>query len=172
MFRASVHLPCVAVALAGAFALKLHYSRAEAGDLLWVLGPTTALVERVSGGGFSFQPGEGYVSHSLRFVIAPSCAGVNFLIAAFLSLVVGLVTARRTLVGAAAFTAGAAALAYGATVIANAARISGAIALRSWSALLDPESLHRVEGIVVYLACLCVLYAATSAVVVRSASRA
>lgn len=165
MFRAAVHVPCVALALAGAFALKLHYSRADAGELWWVLGPTTALVERLSGGGFVFEAGEGFVSHSLRFVIAPSCAGVNFLIAAFLSLVIGLVGRWRSLLSALAFTAVSALVAWGVAVIANAARIAGAIAVRAWDVtILDGGQLHRLEGTLVYIAFLVTLYAAASAV--------
>ncbi|HEY6403909.1 MAG TPA: exosortase K, partial [Blastocatellia bacterium] len=76
---------CV-IALAGAFALKFHYSTASAGQLLWILAPTTALVELLSGASFEFESYAGYISRERRFLIAGSCAGVNFMIAAFLML--------------------------------------------------------------------------------------
>src|SRR5215510_15997249 len=76
---------CV-VALASAFALKLHYSTASANQLRWILAPTTALVELVSGATFEFESYAGYISRERGFLIANSCAGVNFLIAAFLML--------------------------------------------------------------------------------------
>jgi len=75
---------CV-VALAGALALKLHYSTASADQLRWILAPTAALVELVSGASFEFESRAGYISRERGFLIANSCAGVNFLIAAFLT---------------------------------------------------------------------------------------
>src|SRR5215470_13854054 len=72
--------------LAGAFALKLHYSTASADQLRWILAPTTALVELVSGASFEFESHAGYISRERGFLIANSCSGVNFLITAFLML--------------------------------------------------------------------------------------
>src|SRR5262245_19026682 len=72
--------------LVGAFALKLHYSTASADQLRWILAPTTALVELVSGASFEFESHAGYISRERGFLIVGSCAGVNFLIAAFLML--------------------------------------------------------------------------------------
>ncbi len=76
---------CV-VALACAFALKLYYSTATADDLRWILAPTTALVEFLSGASFEFESRAGYISRERGFLIANSCSGVNFLITAFLML--------------------------------------------------------------------------------------
>ncbi|HEX6283900.1 MAG TPA: exosortase K, partial [Pyrinomonadaceae bacterium] len=66
--------------------LKFYYSTATADDLLWILAPTTALVELLSGRQFEFESYAGYMSSDHRFVIAVPCAGVNFLITAFLML--------------------------------------------------------------------------------------
>src|ERR1041384_6090529 len=74
---------CIVV-LACAFALKQYYSTASAGDLRWVLAPTTACGELVSGSSFEFESGAGYMSSDQSFLIATSCAGVNFLLTAFL----------------------------------------------------------------------------------------
>src|SRR5215475_6701931 len=90
---------CV-VALACAFALKLHYSTASADQLRWILAPTTALVELISGVSFEFESHAGYISRERSFLIASSCAGVNFLIAAFLMLSIRRLFGERSKWGA------------------------------------------------------------------------
>ena len=69
-----------------ALGLKLYYSTATPDELRWILAPTTALVELLSGSSFTFESYTGYMSSDHRFVIAVSCAGVNFLLTAFLML--------------------------------------------------------------------------------------
>src|SRR5262245_28542399 len=76
---------CIFV-LVCASTLKLYYSAASANQLRWILAPTTALVELVSGASFEFESHAGYMSGDRSFLIASSCAGVNFLITAFLML--------------------------------------------------------------------------------------
>lgn len=75
-----------AVVLLCALALKLYYSAASANQLRWILAPTTALVELVNGRSFAFESNAGYLSDDRSFLIAPACAGVNFLITAFLMI--------------------------------------------------------------------------------------
>lgn len=60
--------------------MKFYYSQADAGSLRWILGPTAGWVEILSGIPFVYERGMGYVNHSLRFLIAPSCSGVQFMI--------------------------------------------------------------------------------------------
>jgi exosortase K len=154
---------CV-IALVGAFALKLHYSMASADQLRWILAPTAALVELVSGVSFEFESHAGYISRERRFLIASSCAGVNFLIAAFLML------SLMSLLGEGSKKAGwaripaAAVIAYLATLVANAARIAIALLLRqspseaginTW---MSAGQLHRFEGVFIYFGFLLLLF--------------
>lgn len=155
---------CV-VALAGAYALKLHYSTASADQLRWILAPTTTLVELVSGASFEFESHAGYISRERGFLIADSCAGVNFLIAAFLMLLM-----RKLLVGRSkeiswGFLPTAAVIAYLATLVANATRITIALLLRqatsdigSESGWMNPDQLHRFEGVFIYFGFLLLLF--------------
>src|SRR5215218_4974573 len=69
-----------------ALALKQYYSTATANELRWILAPTTALVELLSGRSFAFESYTGYMSSDHIFVIAVPCAGVNFLLTAFLMI--------------------------------------------------------------------------------------
>lgn len=153
----------LALAAGAAVALKLHYSAASADELRWILAPTAALVALVTGADFAFEPGAGYLSTELRYLIAPSCAGINFLVVAFSALVVGFVRPHRHPAHNALVAAGSAAAALAAALVANTIRIALAIAMHvhavSWG-WLTPDRLHRIVGVVVYLALLLALFAA------------
>ena len=75
-------LAVVACALI-ACGLKRHYADARADDLSWILRPTAQLVGVMTGVTFAAVPGEGYFSAERLFLIEKSCAGINFMIAAF-----------------------------------------------------------------------------------------
>jgi exosortase K len=145
-----------------ALALKAYYSTATADELRWILAPTTALVELLSGQSFTFESYTGYMSSDHRFVIAVSCAGVNFLLTAF--LMVGLRRLWRDRCVSWRFLPLTAVVAYVTTVIANAVRICVALEIQQHSFQIDGLSgnqLHRVEGIVVYFGFLLVLFVLT-----------
>jgi exosortase K len=147
--------------LAGAFALKLHYSTASADQLRWILAPTAALVELVSGAAFEFESHAGYISRERNFLIADSCAGVNFLIAAFLTLSMRKLLGDRSKGGAWGFIPTAALIAYFTTLVANTARITIALMLRQSSVeigWLNPDQLHRFEGVFIYFGFLLLLF--------------
>lgn len=150
------------LALAGlcAFALKSYYSTATADDLRWILTPTTTLVELLSGQHFEFESYAGYMSSDHRFVIAVPCAGINFLITAFLMLVLRRLWRERFHTISWRFIPLAGLLAYVATLIANTTRIWLALEMRAWAVEvsgLTNNQLHRLEGIVVYFGFLLLL---------------
>ena len=147
-----------------ALALKVHYSLASPDQLRWILSPTTWLVEFLSGRSFSFESHAGYMSSDHTFLIAASCAGVNFMIAAFLMLTLRVLVAQRKQPISWRFVPVTAAMAYTSTIIANTVRICIALEMQRDSfhlELLDRNELHRLEGIVVYFAFLLVLFIAT-----------
>ena len=144
-----------------ALALKFYYSTATPDDLLWILAPTTKLVELLSGQQFEFESYAGYMSSDHRFVIAVPCAGVNFLITAFVMIAVRRLWRQRLAAPVWYTIPVAAVIAYVATLIANAARIFVALELRAWSvevSWLTNNQLHRLEGIVVYFGFLLLLF--------------
>jgi len=65
-------------------ALKLHTDYAPASQLRWILAPVTVLVEAQSGIPFHFDPVEGYMNPEESISIGRTCAGVNFIIIAWL----------------------------------------------------------------------------------------
>ena len=156
-----------AAVLLCAVAVKLHYSAADADQLRWILAPTAAAVGVVSGARFEFEPHSGYVNGDRSFVIAASCAGVNFLITSFLMLSLRRLWGGRSKETAWRFIPCAALAAYLATLAANAVRISAALSTRGLPPVvgwLSPGGLHRLEGIFIYFGALLLLFAAAEKV--------
>lgn len=147
-----------------ALALKFYYSTATPDELRWILAPTTALVELLSGRSFAFESHAGYMSSDHRFVIAVSCAGVNFLLTAFLMLGLRFLWRERFQAVSWRLLPVAAAVAYVTTVIANTVRICIALEIQQHSVQvsgLSGNQLHRLEGIVVYFGFLLLLFVLT-----------
>jgi exosortase K len=151
----------LAVAVLIAWGLKRHYADARADDLRWILSPTAHLVGAVTGATFVMQPGEGYFSRERLFLIEKSCAGVNFMIAAFVMLIVALTHRARSGVSAARVLGVSLVASYAAAVLVNTMRITVAMWLGAHPAALsgfNAADVHRIEGITVYFAGLVLLY--------------
>ena len=140
--------------------LKLFYSSASANELRWILAPTTVFVELLSGVSFEFESHAGYINTDRSFLIAPSCAGVNFLITAFLMLTARKLSRDGSQDNAWRFIPAAVLIAYLATLVANTVRICIALRLGRLPEVsgLNPYQLHRVEGIIVYFGFLLLLF--------------
>jgi len=152
----------LAVVFLGALALKQHYAPASVDQLRWILAPTTRIVEFVTGSQFEFESHAGYMSGDHTFLIAASCAGVNFLITAFLMLSLRKLWSERNISWR--FIPTAACVAYLATIVANTVRISTALRLQRAPlefASLDGNQLHRFEGIFIYFGFLLLLFLVT-----------
>src|SRR6185436_6764440 len=147
-----------------ALALKVYYSTATPDELRWILAPMTALVQLLSGRSFTFESHAGYMSSDHRVVIAVSCAGVNFLLTAFLMLGLRRLWRERFQAVSWTFLPITVVVAYVTTVIANAVRICIALEIQEHSVQvsgLSGNQLHRLEGIVVYFGFLLVLFVLT-----------
>ena len=162
----------VVVALCAA-AVKLYYSTASVNQLRWILAPTTLLVELVSGSRFEFESHAGYINGDRTFIIAASCAGVNFLITAFLMLSLRKLWGGRSQGAAWKFIPCAALCAYLATLVANTVRISTALRLhgtRVETGWLSQNQLHRFEGIFIYFGFLLLLFMVSEKMSSKNAS--
>jgi len=156
------------VVLLCALVLKHHYSVATPDQLRWILAPTAFLVELSSGTSFTFESYAGYMSSDHTFLIAASCAGVNFLITAFLMLTLGKLWKERQSTISWRFIPIAGVVAYVTTIVANTVRIYVALHLRRAEfTSVDPNQLHLYEGIVVYFAFLLMLFMLTEQVSVE-----
>jgi len=151
----------ILAALGVGWGLKEFYSRATPSELLWVLAPTTHMVEWLTGAHFEFEAQRGFLCRELRYEIVPACAGVNFMVVAFVSLVAGLVHTRSSAAGRLGWFALAAVAAYATTLLGNASRIAIAMAMHQAGTSLGPltgERLHCVTGVLVYLLSLGTLF--------------
>ena len=157
------HIAQLVAVIGGALGMKWYYSAASVNQLRWILAPTTLLVEFITGRHFSFESHAGYMSSDHTFLIAASCAGVNFFITAFLMLAMrqlwrGWLQTQQTRW---TFLAIAAVVAYATTVVANTIRIAIALQMQQMQlklGSLDAEQLHRLEGILVYFGFLLLLF--------------
>jgi exosortase K len=144
-----------------AWGLKRHYADSRVDDLWWILSPTAQAVHLMTGTAFAVVPGEGYFSRERLFLIEKSCAGINFMIAAFAMVAFTLLHRIRS-AGAGAGVLGVSLLAsYAAAVIVNTVRISIAMWLAAHPvtfSTLTAADVHRFEGILVYFGGLVLLY--------------
>jgi exosortase K len=162
----------VVVLLTG-LALKYFYSTANPNQLRWILAPTAFLVELFSERTFEFESHMGYLSNDQTFLIAGSCAGVNFLITAFLMLTLRKLWVDRNRNTSWLFILSAAVIAYAATLVANTVRIATALRMQQMSlenSWLSGNQLHRLEGIFVYFGFLLLLYLLTERLINQPAT--
>lgn len=172
------------------FGLKLFYRQADCSALEWILAPTARWVSILTGISFEPLPGAGYVNHSLRFLIAPSCSGVRFLIITFATLSFSFLPHMGSIKKELLWIAASLGIAYPFTIFVNGIRISLSIELPVllsqsgqevyaagmsaglFTTLLTPERLHTAIGITVYFTSLFLIYRITAVLLqVPSASR-
>lgn len=153
------------IAVSMAFAVKIFYNTADSDALIWILTPVSWWVKILSGISFEYVSHVGYVSHAYRFIIAPSCSGVRFLLLTFMMLICSfthLLDTPRKKVLWLAFSAG---FAYIATVIVNGVRITVSIYFPLFlakkglmSGWITAQRLHTMIGTAVYFSFLFVIY--------------
>jgi exosortase K len=151
----------LAVVAAVVWCMKRYYAGARADDLWWILRPTAWLVELMTGATFTPLSGEGYFSRDHLFLIEKSCAGINFMIAAFVTLVFALFHRIGSRLSAAVVVAIGLLASYSAAVLVNALRIAIALRIAAHPLALSTFSaadVHRIEGITVYFGGLVLLY--------------
>jgi exosortase K len=145
------------LALMVMLAIKGHYSTATAGQLNWMLAPTARLTAWLTTAHPVWEAGTGYVDFGRGIIIAPACAGINFMIMAFgLAAFSGLLRIDR-LTPMLAWLALSLAVAYGLALAVNAVRIAASMALYQseihW-AWFTVGRVHRLTGVGIYLGAL------------------
>ncbi len=151
-------------------ALKYHYSLASADQLTWILAPTAKMVAWLTPARPVFESGTGYVDFAQGIIVAPACAGINFMIMAFgLAMVCGLGGLYRAgdlLIWLPMSLWGA----YVYTILINAVRIGLSMILYQadiYGQWLTAELVHRVVGTGLYLGALWLGFSALRCVVRR-----
>ena len=154
-------VPFYALGVLLALGLKEFYARAGADDLGWILAPTTGLAGLLSGIRFEHEAGAGWISHAHHMIVGPACAGLNFLIIAFSTLFFSFLHRLDRPASRALWLAVSLAAAFLLAIVTNAIRIVAAIFLHDQDVhgvLLCPAGVHRLEGVIVYLASLLLAY--------------
>lgn len=151
----------IMVSLVIAWSLKYHYSHSSSDDLVWILAPTTYLVEMTGDMTFARKIDTGYVNNESAIIIAPSCSGVNFMIIVFcLSAYMGLKKIKTTLTQVMWIIISITS-SYIYTLFVNTFRINLSIYsirtefLETW---FSRETVHLFEGVVVYFIFLLIYY--------------
>lgn len=145
--------------------MKLFYSRSDSSSLDWILTPTAWWVRTLSGIPFENEPHVGYVNHGLRFVIARSCCGMQFMMIAFAMLFFSFLYRMRTRGKALMWGLLSVTGSYFYTIFINGIRIVLSIYLPAYYAKwigfgqwMSAERLHTALGTVLYFSALLVLY--------------
>ncbi len=142
---------------------------ADSSALTWILTPTARWAGMLGGISFEYLPPQGYVNHLHRFIIAPSCSGIRFMMILFLMLVFSFLHQTGSKKKGRLWFAFSFAFSYLVTILVNGIRIVLAIylpiplehagLLNGW---LNPDRLHTLIGTVVYFSCLCLAYGVIS----------
>lgn len=162
-------------------ALTLRYfSKITDSDVItWMLTPTVRWVSFLSGIPFEYLPHQGYLSCTIfesflhqedfsyfyRFLVAPSCAGIRFLMILFVMLVVSFLHRIEQKKRGYLWFGFCIIASYLATILVNSIRIIASIYLpqllgkagmvNRW---LTGDRLHTLIGTGVYFSSLCILY--------------
>ena len=150
-------------ALAVAVGLKYHYSTSGADQLRWMLEPLARLVGIWTGIRFGWEPPAGYMGTSAGIVIAPACAGINFLVICFSALFFTLAHRLKGVFARLAWLPASLLAAYAVTLFANTTRIITSIYLYRadiYGAWITPGRVHRLNGVLIYACFLLIAYLA------------
>ncbi|PKN61847.1 MAG: exosortase K [Deltaproteobacteria bacterium HGW-Deltaproteobacteria-15] len=150
-----------AVGVILAVGLKYHYSVSGSEDLRWVLSPTAWVVQRLTAISFEWEEHTGFVSRSHGLIIAPSCAGVNFLIIAFSTLYFTTIRLMPSVTWKGLWFGVTLGISFILTVGVNGLRIVAAVSLYQadiYGGWLTPERAHRIEGTLIYFSALLMAY--------------
>lgn len=158
---ASVAVGTVGVGLGAA--IKGVYRTAGADALLWILAPSSWLARFLGGVDLRYEEGAGFISHADRLVVGAPCAGLNFLVVAFLTLLLAHLSRFESARAKVGWLLASLALAYAATVVTNGVRIAVSAHLYGadiYRGAVTPERVHRLAGTVIYYGSLLAVYLA------------
>jgi exosortase K len=130
--------------------------------LNWILAPTAKLVAWLTPAHPVYERGVGYVDFGQGIIVAPVCAGVNFMIMAFgLAVLCCMIAISRPTTLLICLVASLCS-AYGYTLLVNTVRIGLSMILYQadiYGPWLTARRLHRLVGIGLYLGALWVWFA-------------
>lgn len=155
--------------------IKYFYRGAGSDELRWLLAPTTYLVTLLCGIPFVYESNAGYVNHSLRFLIAPSCCGIQFMLIIMATLIFSFIHRTEKKL---CWMSASIGISYLLTIFVNAMRIVLAIYIPAFLEKTKlqglcgtPEQLHTAIGVCVYFTSLLAVYHIAEAIFSKTASK-
>lgn len=150
--------------------LKRHYSSATAQDLVWILTPVAAIVDIFDELAYGWKTGIGWVRADEFIIIAPACAGVNFLIMLFGLNTLAFLHRLKALGRCLLWLPAVLLAAYGLTICVNSLRIMISIFFYDhhvqWH-WFTQERLHRIIGVTIYFPVLGLSYLLADRIMTR-----
>jgi exosortase K len=150
-------------ALAIAWALKHHYSVADARDLNWMLRPIVTLLQIITRNGYSLSEAGEWYCEAAGVVLVKACAGINFMIMSFLGWcwllgpAAGPAARRPRIIAWPLWLSSALVLSWACAVLANTVRILLLLQVGTrLDVALGHDNAHRLIGLAVYLPALSV----------------
>ena len=137
-----------------AYGLKSYFSRADAAQLSWMLKPTASLVSMATGIRFHMEPELGFVDSGHTLIIAPGCAGGNFMVIALLLVAWTGISRTHAIREKTVWLLLSPVIAYWATIAVNSIRVILSIYLYRapiYSAHVTREGVHRLAGVIIYV---------------------
>lgn len=141
--------------------IKLFYRNAGSSSLLFILAPVTKLVETFTGIPFYYLPEGGYLSLDGSIEISAGCAGINFLVILFCTLVFSFIGQFCGTIKKAAMFPVFLIFSYIITIIVNTFRIVSSINISKFNDAwlgLDNVLFHKITGALVYFFFLALCY--------------
>lgn len=138
---------------------KHIYSCAPIEYLKWIMHPVSIIISSLTGMPFIWEAGTGYVNYDSMIIIARSCAGVNFLLLAFVLLSYRKLKSTSIITGCIVLFISLT-IAYLYTLFTNSIRILLAIIIfksKMFDHIIDEATLHEYEGIAVFFSGLILL---------------
>lgn len=157
------------IGLALVLGIKYIYRSADCSRLRWLLAPTAFWAGMLSGISFTWQPDIGYWNHSVRFIIASSCSGLQFMLVTAATLIFSFIHEQPAKKKKLLWIGKSFCLAYLYTIFINGIRIVLSIWLLPLLSFLPwklgritPEKFHTGIGIFVYFTALFAGYQAVN----------
>lgn len=152
---------------------KHYYSIADAEGLRWILTPLAGIVRLLSGMDYTWVEQTGYANHAHGVVIAPACAGVNFLIICFAALFFSFLPRWHGHGGKSLWLVLSAAFAGLATLLANSLRIILSVYLYEapiYGGRLTRTRIHQLAGMLLFVSLLVTIWLAADRLLQPGAS--
>lgn len=141
--------------------IKLFYRNAGSSSLNFILAPVTKIVETFTGISFYYMPDGGYLSLDGAIEIGAGCAGINFLVILFCTLIFSFIGQFCGTIKKSAVFPVFLIFSYIITIIVNTFRIVTSISISKFNEAwlgLDNVLLHKITGALVYFFFLALCY--------------